>query len=546
MDKNIDSYTFGYERTDSELNWRCKVCKNLTNDAGMYLCLREHEKNKKHNEAEQRADLIYLKYYYALLHLFDEIHNFPECPNPEHPASESADQKCSTPEFFDFYRKIYITYTNILIAEKGLKKIDLKCSICTVLPYTIFNDLNMVAKNMYNDDMGKTQKLELDATVTNYYLQTLGSCERWEKCSCGADWLELMSSAQILRNYLETKDRNALHISLSNWNRVRAIDNLLNTGFITNSRDFKTQDIPLSFFEGKKLVYLDFCVYQLYEDNGYFHTELDTYAEMDTILFVYSPTHMEEVCRMNDSEFESERRKNISKICGNREILPDQDGYLKIFEEPIDTCFARAKKLQTLNMNAEEEECARFEALEEQTCRLLEWDKKELEKRIKLISPLTSIQLFDPKNETIDNMSLNKVFRGICGSQVSLEEFKDYSKKQRTFREIREAIRLLYMLMSALGYHRNKIQKSTKFTHNAFYPTYHPDFYRYIRSGFYDIDHLCYASICDCFVTSDQKLALQAKEIYRYLGCETYVYYKKRENDSSLPIERKLEKSDAP
>jgi hypothetical protein len=46
-----------------------------------------------------------LKYYYALLHLLDEIHKLPECPDPERPASESADRKCPTPEHFDYYRK---------------------------------------------------------------------------------------------------------------------------------------------------------------------------------------------------------------------------------------------------------------------------------------------------------------------------------------------------------------------------------------------------------------------------------------------------------
>lgn len=213
---------------------------------------------------------------------------------------------------------------------------------------------------------------------------------------------------------------------------------------------------------------MDFGVYQLYESNEVFHIQLDNYAEMEEIQFVYSPTHMEEVCRMDNSIFEGKRRDNISKICSNCEVLPVRDGCLKILTEPVEVCFDRAKKLQVLNQYAEESECATFEALEEKTCGLLRWDEKEVETHRKEISLLTSTQLFDPKNEMIDNESINRVFYEICGSRFPVEDFKDYCKKKRTFSEIREAVRLLFILMNALGYHRNKIEKRTKFTYKAF------------------------------------------------------------------------------
>jgi len=276
---------------------------------------------------------------------------------------------------------------------------------------------------------------------------------------------------------------------------------------------------------------------QLPKINEVFHTQLDNYAEMDEIQFVYSPTHMEEVCRMDNSIFEGKRRDNISKICSNCEVLPVRDGCLKILTEPVEVCFDRAKKFQVLNQYAEESECATFEALEEKTCGLLRWDEKEVETHRKEISLLTSTQLFDPKNEMIDNESINRVFYEICGSRFPVEDFKDYCKKERTFSEIREAVRLLFILMNALGYHRNKIEKRTKFTYKAFYPTYDREFYRTIRSGFYDVDHICYASKCNYFVTCDYALSSQAMEIYRYLGCKTNVIYcEKKAPDPSLPL----------
>ncbi len=536
MNENIDSYAI-CEGIDSETNWVCKICKDLPKYAGMYLNERKCGKEKVQNEKEQNADLILLRYYYVLLHLLDNIHTRPECPNPENVVSESVDWKCPTPEHFDYYRKIYNTYATILMSEKGLDQVNLRCDICAVLPYTIFCDLDVIAKNMHSGEIEKTQKLELEAVITDYYLEEVGSCKWWDGCSTGADWLELMKSVQLLRKYLKTRDRKELQISLNDWNKARAFDNIMNTGIKTTFRDFQTKDIPLCVLEKKIFVYMDFGVYQLYESNAVFHTQLDNYVKMDEIQFVYSPTHMEEVCRMGNSTFENKRQENVSKICGDCEILPSQDGHLKILTEPVYVCFTRAKKLLNLNQYAEEAECATFEILEEKTYGLLKWDEKEAEKRRKEISILTLIQLFDPNNEVIDNESINKVFYLICGSHVPVEDFKDYCKKERTFSEIREAVRLFYMLMNALGYHRNKIEKRTKFTYKAFYPTYDREFYRTIRSGFYDVDHICYASKCDYFVTCDCVLSVQAREIYRFLGCKTQVIYcEKKTADPSLPL----------
>lgn len=402
MSENFNSH-IACEGTDNDINWVCKVCKDLPNYAGMYLYQREREKNQLKNVKDRRADLILLKYYYALLHLLDKIHELHECPNPENDVPKYADRKCSTPECFVYYRYIYNTYASILMTEKGLNQINLRCDICSVLPYTIFSDLEMIAKNMHSDDMEKTQKLEIEAVIADYYLEAVGSCEQWDECPSGVDWLELIKSVQLLRKYLEKKDRKELQISLNEWNRVRSIDNILNTEIKTTCRDFQTKNIPLCVLEKKTLVYMDFGVYQLYESNEVFHTQLDNYAEMDEIQFVYSPTHMEEVCRMDNSIFEGKRRDNISKICSNCEVFLVRDGCLKILTEPVEVCFDRAKKLQVLNQYAEESECATFEALEEKTCGLLRWDEKEVETHRKEISLLTSTQLFDPKNEMIDS-----------------------------------------------------------------------------------------------------------------------------------------------
>lgn len=279
MSENFNSH-IACEGTDNDINWVCKVCKDLPNYAGMYLYQREREKNQLKNVKDRRADLILLKYYYALLHLLDKIHELHECPNPENDVPKYADRKCSTPECFVYYRYIYNTYASILMTEKGLNQINLRCDICSVLPYTIFSDLEMIAKNMHSDDMEKTQKLEIEAVIADYYLEAVGSCEQWDECPSGVDWLELIKSVQLLRKYLEKKDRKELQISLNEWNRVRSIDNILNTEIKTTCRDFQTKNIPLCVLEKKTLVYMDFGVYQLYESSHYNKTDVEVQQEL--------------------------------------------------------------------------------------------------------------------------------------------------------------------------------------------------------------------------------------------------------------------------
>ena len=97
---------------------------------------------------------------------------------------------------------------------------------------------------------------------------------------------------------------------------------------------------------------MDFGVYQLYESNEVFHTQLDNYAEMDEIQFVYSPTHMEEVCRMDNSIFEGKRRDNISKICSNCEVFLVRDGCLKILTEPVEALCRRTFRIGSTQQKA--------------------------------------------------------------------------------------------------------------------------------------------------------------------------------------------------
>ena len=74
-------------------------------------------------------------------------------------------------------------------------------------------------------------------------------------------------------------------------------------------------------------------------------------------------------------------------------------------------------------------------------------------------------------------------------------------------------------LLNVLGLHGDKITKKNNSA--AVYPTYDRKSFRTIRSGYYDNDHLSFASKCTYFVTTDTVLYEKAKEIYEFLGIST-------------------------
>ena len=92
------------------------------------------------------------------------MHAFPRCSDCKH-IGEACE--CTDHEKFDFYRDTYNTYANIL-RGKGLQKINIRDDIRSVLPYTIFQDLDMLSKNMYVKEIAESKRLELEAYVAHY------------------------------------------------------------------------------------------------------------------------------------------------------------------------------------------------------------------------------------------------------------------------------------------------------------------------------------------------------------------------------------------
>ena len=514
-----------YKHSNNQINWMCKICKDIPQYAEQYLQYREKNlSNQPLNEDDEYFDFLQLRYYYSLLYFWDQIHDSPQCCN-----IAKIDLSCPNPKNIQYYKKIYKLYSNIIMQKVEFTKTFWHCNICAILPEAIHSDLNYVARNLDNDQYKKTQKLELYEIIADGFWDNWNIKEICRNCKDYNNIINLCYFTQTLKKYLHDHDRTDLHVNLGKWCEAITNDYLYSRILDINKKIFQATPISIQKLEKCKLVYLDFNMYQLYENNKEFQIAIDLIISKKKVFFIYSPTHMEEICRMNNSEFEKIRKRTIEKICNNYEVLASGkylEDFLNFFLEPVDVSFLRAKRMQTLNLYAENKECANFEYIDDLAYKLLKWDEKNKGKIRKLISNMSLTEICDPQNTVIDNNTINTILQKICNFSFEIQYLKNYCVEEKPFSELRAIIQAFYKLMYVLDFHKNKIQKSTKFTYEALYPLYHRDFYRLIRSGFYDIDHICYATKCDYFVTNDKTLALQSKNIYEYIGCKTKVVSK--------------------
>ena len=161
-------------------------------------------------------------------------------------------------------------------------------------------------------------------------MERFGRCENDEHC---INQIDLVWGLKLLDQYIITRNRQKLSEEISFRNRMLTMGEILDNPPKAKSDEF-SQVRPVKDLE-KKLVYLDFGVYQFYENEEAFSKMLEGYTE--NYQFIYSPAHIEEVCRMNDQQYEEKRCESILKLCNNIEALPVDDGIRVVFE-PIEEC----------------------------------------------------------------------------------------------------------------------------------------------------------------------------------------------------------------
>ena len=178
-------------------------------------------------------------------------------------------------------------------------------------------------------------------------------------------------------------------------------------------------------------------------------------------------------------------------------------------------------KYLKMNIAAEERECI---VVEEREKLCLHEFTEQQDKAIdssSLREILSNLNEYGKKNELLPSeKDINKILQYVGSGNKKIREYMDTLRYQdKEFDEVHTTIVSIVALLNIFGLHGDKIKKKTD--SNAVYPIYCKDSFRTIKSGYYDNDHLAFATGCTYFVTMDDTLYKKAKEIYNFLGVDT-------------------------
>lgn len=303
-------------------------------------------------------------------------------------------------------------------------------------------------------------------------------------CSC-SNCIEFLMNEKFFVEYLNEIDIVQLRQKLQYWEVARSYDNILNIGCKTLVSDFSGVE-KVDIDDSKITVYLDFNIINDYGKDHIVKEKIDQIVLESKIFFIYSPVHIEELCRMKNVYEEKNCLKNITKITNDREIL-NHGGKLEFCIESVYDCENRVRKNINLLYAGEDLRFVRSN------------DKKVFhpeylgEQHTRMVNNCNISDFNDDE--------LNKILSTVSSFR-SIEEYRNSDEKLDDFNYISEALRSLYNMFDILSFNYDKNEKT-------------------IRSGTYDIEHLVYSTKCDYFVTKDKKMLKRAKEIFRVLRLNT-------------------------
>lgn len=477
---------------------RCDICNSFVQH--LKILFMELEKATKEEDSNAKhATLLEMKCYYWLTKAYsDELLKDCDCD----------------------YR---IGLGNILenlkdkFAKEGIVHDENKrqCDICKILPCEFFSLLDRACSLRDAKDIDfMFEELKYHSTLAFIYEKYIGKCTECDEC------VEYIACLKFLCDYLENQNLQKLQQDVYYWKMARNNDEIWSSAdALDMDENIPWTDVDL---KDKIKVYLDFNVYQRYEDDDNVKEFMETLTKQENVAIVYSGTHLEEIMRMGAEEYKTKRIESIQKLTGGKIAVVGVDQKTVIRIQDIQKRFQHAKKYWKMNAAAEERECIQIEA-REQLC-LHEFDENQ-EKAIgssSLHKILTNINKSGKKKikELPDEEYLNKVLRYVGIGDKSIRDYMDVlGDEKKEFSEVRTSIVSIAELLNILGLHGDKIIKKTD--PGAVYPIYHKDSFQKIRSGYYDNDHLAFATECTYFVTTDNTLYMKAQEIYRFLGVET-------------------------
>lgn len=475
----------------------CDFCKLFIQHINILL----YENSKDSCE----SNLSELKNYYRLSNIFDVLHE--DC------------NICRVCFVKGEYSMVVESLKAVLLKNRvELNNENMKCDICKVLHAEIFVLLDMMCNidSSLESVSSLYDELQYQGFLADITETVFGKCY-----NCGRN-IDYYHTRNILSRFLENRNVESLKQEVHAWKVISTNDDIINAANKVARNSFKT--VQKIGYIDKSTIYLDFNIFDVYEKNDDFKQLLNSTKAKGVYQFVYSPIHMEEICRMDNNEFEAKRFESIHKLTDKVEVL-QYDGVLTFCTEDLNDCFDRAKRCSEINSQAEVKNCIHNEE------RSLFFDKYTGELYSKMINESSLLEMINNisksdagkkiKEELPNEVELNEILRGVCFLSCEIKDFKNLYSENITYSELRTAINSISHIFNVLGYNSDKVSKKNE--ELSAYPVYRKDKYRTVRSNTYDVNHLCYATRCSYFVTNDKKLLKRAKEIYNYIGCKTKV-----------------------
>jgi hypothetical protein len=421
--------------------------------------------------------------------------------------------KCSCKDAFDesVLELQIILATNHIELNEEMKK----CDICKILPCEMFSLLDVACRIDNQESMNSMyEELQYHVFLSWLYEEYNGKCM---ECDC---FVEYISNLDQTCKFLESQDLKELQQYVYFWKLATNTDEIISqSDTLCINHHFYSEEIKNN---DKMIIYLDFNVYGKYENDPTVKSYLDKILQDNKVSIFCSPVHLEELLRMNNQVYESKRICSLKKLTKGQSIIVN-DEKLAFCVEDLNGRLNQVRKYTKLNNFAEERSCIRSESSEH----LL--NKYRNEALLKAIGTATFLKMVNNENningrkideKLPDESDINNILSYVGGSDNSIKEYHNLFKhKGLTFNTIRSAIASISSVFNVLGFHADKITR--KNDPLARYPIYHKKSYRTIRSGYYDNDHLSFATKCKYFVTTDKKLLKKAKEIYDYIGSDT-------------------------
>lgn len=322
---------------DNNVN-QCNYCELML----IHIGILQNELEKSGIKSNQRnVTLLELKCYYWLMKVYyDKI-------------------LC---EYESEYKHIFeYTLTNLLnllqINKTEFDTNKMRCDICRILPHELFSLLDMACK------LSDPQELESKFSELQYHVFLSWIYDKLiERCTDCDAYVEYIACLENTCKYLENHNLHQLQEFVYFWKMARNTDEIWSCAdALRMDEQIESSDVKI---DGHISVYLDFNVYDRYEKDSKIAEFLNLLSQQKEIDLIYSGTHLEEVLRMNDKDYELKRIQSIQSLTHGKIAVLDENKKIVICIEDIEARLRQTKRYQKMNQFAEERECIVAEARE--------------------------------------------------------------------------------------------------------------------------------------------------------------------------------------